>query len=74
MMEKTKSATRSLTQEMLDLNKQVIDWNLDANKRFEKQVASAFDASRSAMTTFGELQQSTVKAWLDLFVPVEAAA
>ena len=73
-MEKTRSVTRSLTQEMLDLNKQVIDWNLDANKRFEKQVTSAFEASRSAMSTMLELQQSTTRAWLDLVAPVQVEA
>ena len=73
MIEKTRTQTRSLTQELLELNRQMIAWNLDANKRIEKQVIAAFDASRSTVSTIADVQRSTVNAWLDAFAPVEAS-
>ena len=73
MIEKTRTQTRSLAEEVLKLNRQVIDWNLDANKRFEKQMIAAFDMSRSTLNTVAELQHSTLNAWLDLAAPQQTA-
>ncbi len=74
MLDKTRTATRGLVDDLLDVNRQVVDWQLDLNRRAERQVAAAFDASRAALSAAAELQRSTTRAWLDLVAPDAAKA
>ncbi len=74
MIEKTRSLTRGIASELLDLNKQILDLGVDMNRRTEKQVVANFDASRATVDAFSRLQRSTVDAWLDLVAPVAVEA
>lgn len=74
MTDKIKTTTRSLTEEMLTLNKTAVDWQIEQSKRTEKQVASLFDASRTGLATMADLQRDTIKAWLNLVAPENAQA
>ena len=56
---------RTMTDEMLKLNQQALDWQIKQSERFEKSVVDAFAAQREALKTTVQLQHDTTKAIFD---------
>ena len=73
-LDKTRATTRTLTGEALKFTQTLIDWQLAQNQRAEKQIVSAFEASRTAMKGLADMQRDAANAWLNLVAPESADA
>lgn len=62
----------SFGKQVLDAQKQVADWQIGQMKQVEKNVATAFDLTRSAAEANVAAAQGMGKTLLDTFAPTEA--
>ena len=65
---------RKLTEEMINAQQQLVNWQIEQSKLAEKQLSTAFDHARTSLRLSRDLAKNVTTSFNDTFVPTKEQA